>query len=174
MIFNDVGPELGLEGLRQIQHYLGLKPDIRSLEDAVRHLQTIHGTVFPSLTAEDWRDYALATYCESDGAWRADCDPAIADGFLSLPLDGPLPDLWQQFDTFPNVPMMVIRGENSQLLTPSTIEEMHRRSPDLQIVVARGQGHAPILHLDNLPDTIADFFLTNQSDRSSRLAINIG
>ncbi|MDO1581617.1 alpha/beta fold hydrolase [Rhizobium oryzicola] len=159
VIFNDVGPELGLEGLKQIQRYLGARPDIGSFEDTVRHVKFIHGDMFTLLEDTDWRDYATATYRESDGSWGADCDPAIAESFASMALDGPLPDLWEKFDTFPDVPLMVIRGENSELLTPAIVDEMHRRRPGLLTVEARGQGHAPVLHLDDLPQRIAAFLL---------------
>lgn len=157
VIFNDIGPVLEVEGLRDIQSYLTQAPDLPDWTEAVRHLKSIHGVSFPALRDEDWQDLAQSVYTDSEGRITADCDPAIGRAFAAMPLDGPLPDLWTQFDQFADVPMMVIRGENSTLLSTATVREMQARRPTLRAVVADGQGHAPLLHRPPLAGQISDF-----------------
>ena len=68
-----------------------------------------------------------------------------------------LPDLWTQFDLLAELPLLVIRGENTPLLAPETVEEMTRRHPALQVINVAGQGHAPMLETGRLPELIAAF-----------------
>jgi pimeloyl-ACP methyl ester carboxylesterase len=62
-----------------------------------------------------------------------------------LDLDAPLPVLWTYFDALKTMPMLAIRGANSDLLAEKTLEEMAERHPDCEIYTAPGQGHAPLL-----------------------------
>ncbi len=82
---------------------------------------------------------ARAIYTVADGKVVADFDPAIAAQMKSLDLEAPLPDLWPQFEAFQNIPLMVIRGENSKLLTTATLKEMARRHPGMTTKIAGGQ-----------------------------------
>jgi pimeloyl-ACP methyl ester carboxylesterase len=66
----------------------------------------------------------------------------------SIDFSKPLPTLWRHFEAFGERPLMVIRGENSELLTEVAVAEMARRHPALNVVVAPGQGHPPLLHCE--------------------------
>jgi pimeloyl-ACP methyl ester carboxylesterase len=157
VIFNDVGPVLEIQGLRDIQSYLTGAPALTGWPEAVRHLKSIHGQGFPALQEDDWQDLAQSIYVDRDDRITADCDPAIGRAFATLPLEEPLPDLWAQFDQFADLPMMVVRGENSTLLSEATVAEMQARRPRLRAVVALGQGHAPLLHVEPLAREIVTF-----------------
>jgi pimeloyl-ACP methyl ester carboxylesterase len=157
VIFNDIGPDLAIEGLRQIQDYLRAPDMPATWPQAVATLKQVHGPAFPLLSDDDWTAFARAIYRESDGQLATDCDPAIGEAFAALDLSQPLPSLWKQFDQFSQGPMMVIRGEYSKLLTPQTVEHMREQRPALLYVPAQGQGHAPLLHLGGLPRQILDF-----------------
>lgn len=146
VVFNDIGPELEIAGLRQIQDYLREPVAPANWEAARAELFRLHGAAFPILNDEDWAEMAHAIYTTKEGVITADCDPAIGAAFAAADLDAPLPALWPQFDQFPDIPMVVVRGEHSQLLTDETVEEMKRRRPRLQRLLAKGQGHAPLLH----------------------------
>jgi pimeloyl-ACP methyl ester carboxylesterase len=157
VILNDIGPDLAVEGLAQIQDYLRAPDRPATWRQAVATLKQVHGPAFPLLTDDDWAAFARAIYRESGGQLAADCDPAIGETFAALDLSQPLPSLWTQFDQFPQAPMMVIRGENSTLLTPETVERMREKRPALLCLTAQGQGHAPLLHLGGLHRQILDF-----------------
>jgi pimeloyl-ACP methyl ester carboxylesterase len=60
-------------------------------------------------------------------------------------LEAPLPVLWPYFEALNGVPILAIRGENSDLLAEKTLQDMGERHPDCETFVAPGQGHAPLL-----------------------------
>lgn len=157
IVLNDIGPVIELAGLRQIQAYLGKERLPRDRDDAAKILKETHGASFSSLSDQDWRDMADAIYRETDGRLRADFDPAIAEALAAADLSQPLPDLWPQFDGFRPMPLMTVRGANSALLSAETLEAMAERHGAMEAVIVDGQGHAPILHLGEVPERIRSF-----------------
>ena len=157
VILNDIGPVLEKVGLAEIRDYLNRDRKPANWDDAADILRENHGSAFTALGDEDWQDMARAIYVFTDGKPVADYDPAIAAQMQSLDLEAPLADLWARFEGFKGIPLMVIRGANSRLLTQATTDEMERRHPGAVVKVAAGQGHAPILHLGDIPDAIQSF-----------------
>ena len=157
VILNDIGPVIEVEGLKQIQAYLGPERQPSSFDEAALLLEKVHGPAFPALSPQDWRDMADAIYRQVHGRIIADFDSAIAEQFRDADLSQPLPDLWANFGAFADVPLMAIRGETSRLLSADTLAEMERRHPGMIAVTAAGQGHAPILHLGGIAERILDF-----------------
>lgn len=157
LVLNDVGPVLETEGLQQIQRYLGGRRTPSSFEDAADLLRETQGAEFPALSAEDWAGMAQALYRKVEGHLTADFDSQIAEQFRAADLSQPLPDLWAQFALLSERPVMVVRGERSRLLSRETVEEMAWRHPQCVTVEAKGQGHAPLLHLNGLATTIGTF-----------------
>ncbi|QEE47212.1 alpha/beta hydrolase [Rhizobium sp. WL3] len=157
VVLNDIGPVLEVEGLRQIQGYLGSRRAPTNLAEAAGILQATHGAEFPALGHEDWAGMAQALYREIDGRLMPDFDPDIAEQFRTADLSKGLPDLWAQFALFAEKPVMVVRGEHSRLLSRQTVAEMARRHSGCKSVEAEGQGHAPLLHLGSLADEIGAF-----------------
>jgi pimeloyl-ACP methyl ester carboxylesterase len=157
VILNDIGPVLEKSGLADIRDYLNRDKKPVNWDEAVKILRENHGRAFTALGEDDWRDMACAIYASRDGKPVADYDPAIAAQMQALDLEAPIPDLWSQFQGFHEIPLMVIRGENSKLLTQATTDEMKTRHPGTVVKVAQGQGHAPILHLGDIPKTIQGF-----------------
>lgn len=159
VVLNDVGPVLGIEGLRQIQTYLS-QAETAPLTDwqtAETRLAQTHGASFPALTQTDWQDWARAIYIQQSGHIIPDCDPAIALAFAGLDLSQPLPDLWEQFEMLSEKPMLVIRGEHSQLLTEKTLSAMAQKHQKLSTLTAAGQGHAPLLHKQQVSEPLVQF-----------------
>jgi pimeloyl-ACP methyl ester carboxylesterase len=161
VILNDIGPALEVEGLAEIRDYLNRDRKPADWDDAVAILRGNHGHSFPLLSDEDWADMCHAIYADIGGKITADFDPAIAGQMTALDLTVPLPTLWEQFDAFGDIPLMTVRGEHSKLLSVATLAEMEKRHPDMVIKTAIGQGHAPILHLDDLPSAIQGFLSAN-------------
>lgn len=157
VILNDIGPALEKAGLADIRDYLNRDRKPVDWDDAVDMLRENHGSAFTALSDDDWQDMARAIYAFGDGKPVADYDPAIAAQMQALDLEAPLPDLWAQFEGFKGIPLMVIRGENSKLLTAATTAEMASRHQGAIIKIAVGQGHAPVLHLSDIPDAIRSF-----------------
>ena len=68
-----------------------------------------------------------------------------------------LPTLWDQFDALAHIPLMVIRGANSDMLASTTVNAMLARRGQLEVVVAPDQGHAPLLAEPKVMRRIAVF-----------------
>lgn len=155
-VLNDIGPVIELTGLLHIRDYLNAEGP-ESWAAAPSHLRAVHGEDFPILGPEDWQDMAAAIYRDENGIPIADCDPAISAQLQGLTSEAVPPALWPQFEAFANIPMMVVRGEHSRLLSETTVQEMVRRHSGLVAVTAIGQGHAPLLHLDGLRQAVSAF-----------------
>ncbi|MBD9371619.1 alpha/beta hydrolase [Rhizobium sp. ARZ01] len=160
MILNDIGPVVEVAGLQEITAYLGRGSEPKDWNDAANILHSTHGPTFPALTAMDWHDMARAIYAEKDGRIVADFDPAIAEQLRALDLAKPLPELWPQFEAFKAIPVMAVRGEHSRLLSDKTLTKMARRHPGLRSCIAKGQGHAPLLHKSDIFTAITEFLRT--------------
>ena len=157
VILNDIGPEIAPEGLRQITEYLGNRSNPRTWQDAIERQRAIHGKAFPGLTDADWMRFVRAIYRRQRGTIRADYDVNLLKTMTNIDFSQKLPDLWPQFELFTKLALLVIRGENTTLLTRETLQEMARHHPAMQVINVPGQGHAPLLETGRLPELIAAF-----------------
>ncbi len=157
VVLNDIGPVIEIAGLLQIRQYLEAQQALNSWDEAVESLKRLHGTAFPALEESDWRDMAEAIYRQKNGMIVADFDPALIEPLKSMDADTLLPDLWALYQGFQAMPLMVIRGENSSILSQLTFAEMGQRHPGMKSVTAAGQGHAPLLHRPDLFAEITAF-----------------
>ena len=145
VVLNDIGPVLEVEGLRRIQSYVGKLPRPSSWAGAVEIAKGIMGAHFTGLSEADWEAYARQTFEETEAGFAPRYDAAIMKAFAQMDLDKPIPALWPQFEALAPVPVLAIRGENSDLLSPQTLAEMARRHPNIESMTVPGQGHAPLL-----------------------------
>jgi len=145
VVLNDIGPVLETEGLRRIQSYVGKLPTPASWAEAVDIAKAIMAARFTGLSAADWEAYARLTFEETPTGFVTRYDPAIMRAFGQMDLEKPIPALWPQFEALASVPVLAIRGENSDLLSQETLAEMGRRHPNFAALTVPGQGHAPLL-----------------------------
>lgn len=157
VVLNDIGPVIELSGLLAIRDLLAGRSIPDNWAAAAASLQAAYGQQFPALVAADWQEMAEAIYREIDGQIVADFDPAIAASLTAIGTETVLPDLWAGFEALTAFPMLAIRGEHSDILAEATLAAMQQRHPAMQVVIAKGQGHAPLLHLRPLPETIQSF-----------------
>ena len=75
----------------------------------------------------------------------------------ALDLGQPLTELWPQFRGLRSIPMLIIRGANSDLLSLETFDAMLRRHPGADSYTVSGQGHAPLLIDPESIGKICDF-----------------
>jgi pimeloyl-ACP methyl ester carboxylesterase len=146
IVLNDVGPELDGRGFARIQSYAGKLPAVSTWDDAVAQARKVNEAALPGLSDDDWLAVARQQYREMpDGTVRADHDPKVAAGMDGIDPDQ-LPDSWAVFDRLAGVPILVIRGGLSDLLSEGTVQEMARRRPDLRVLVVANRGHCPTLN----------------------------
>lgn len=145
VVLNDIGPVVEPLGLMRIKGYVGKLPAPRSWAEAVDILKTVASAHFSGLTADEWDAYARTTFVEKDGRIVGRSDPNLAKTLDSIGPDTPRIELWPQFEAMAQVPVLAIRGENSDLLSDETFRAMQERCPKCQGWVVPGQGHAPLL-----------------------------
>jgi pimeloyl-ACP methyl ester carboxylesterase len=156
-ILNDVGPELSDAGLARIRSYVGKDVRFASWAEAARAIAANQGGAFPNYSQEDWLKMAHRVCREEDGEIRFDYDMAIV---LPFEVQGAAPkvDLWPLFKRLGEKPLLIVRGERSDLLSVDALEAMHRTVPGLVSVTVPGVGHAPMLD-ESEAVTAIDHFL---------------
>jgi pimeloyl-ACP methyl ester carboxylesterase len=81
----------------------------------------------------------------------------LAKTLQGIDIERPLPPLWKEFDALARVPMMVVRGANSDVLSPATVKAMRERRADIEVIEVADQGHAPLLVEDEIIRRIGAF-----------------
>jgi pimeloyl-ACP methyl ester carboxylesterase len=92
-----------------------------------------------------------------DGSLGFAYDPKIADAFKQ----GTIADvaLWPTWDAIA-CPVLVLRGEQSDILLASDAAAMAQRGPRAKLVEFAGIGHAPALMADDQIAAIRDFLVS--------------
>jgi pimeloyl-ACP methyl ester carboxylesterase len=157
VVLNDIGPVIELHGLARIRGYVGRLSQPKSFEEAAEVLRQLFSPQFPALSAGDWVELAQRTFRDQGGRILPDYDPKVAHALRDVDIERPLPALWQQFDSLADVPMLIIRGANSDLLSPTTFEAMRTRRRQCETLVVPDQGHAPLLTDDETISRIGTF-----------------
>lgn len=155
VVLNDIGPVIEREGLVRIAAYVGRTPLPKDWHEAARLARDMNMRQFPAVSDAQWEELARAWFNEKNGLPTPSYDPDISRSFSLM--DGPVPELWPQFAALASVPVLVIRGENSDILSNRTVEEMRARHPRLTAMTVSGQGHAPLLKDGPTIGAIAEF-----------------
>src|SRR5206468_2837741 len=128
----------------------------KNFEDAAHILRGVFAAQFPKLSPQDWLAFAHRNFREENGTLVPTYDVNLAKSFEALDLSRP-PPLWEQFDALPRVPILVIRGANSDILSAEAVAAMRARRPNLQSLEVADQGHAPLLDTADVIATIRTF-----------------
>lgn len=159
LVLNDVGPRLETGALARIGQYVGEPGAFGSFAEAVANMRANSGTFGPH-TDEQWEHLARFVYPEQDGKWVKHYDLALAQPMAMTPEELAAGEqvLWRSYDAI-DCPILIVRGEQSDLLTRATTEEMRQRNPRAQVLEVPGVGHAPTLMADSQVTPVADFLL---------------
>jgi pimeloyl-ACP methyl ester carboxylesterase len=148
VVLHDIGPVVETAGVLRIKGYVGKLPQPQSLADGAAILQRLFGAQFPKFTAAHWLAAAKRTWRTKGDALEPTYDVRLASTLADFDADKPLPPLWNEFDALRGVPIMVIRGANSDILSAATVEAMAARHPGLQTLEVPDQGHVPAFDSD--------------------------
>lgn len=167
VLLNDIGPELDPAGLAHIMDYLGRPCAYRSYADAAEKLPVALGAQFPNVTREAWLTYARRLWTEGPTRLALRYDPRLRDAVESAGATGETPDLWPLFDALDGLPLALLRGENSNLLTRACAAHMQRHRPDMIFAEVKDRGHVPFLDESESRDVI-ERFLAQVAVRSTQ------
>ncbi|NWH08578.1 MAG: alpha/beta hydrolase [Alphaproteobacteria bacterium] len=158
IVLNDIGPELAPEGIARILGYAGRIAEPESWEDAVRLVKSLNAPMF-ALDEAGWMRFARSTFRDERGRPRLDYDTRIGDAIREAAAAGEAggADPWAVFKAMAPTPTLVVRGENSDLLSPGILARMHEARPDLKSVEVKARGHAPFLDEEEAIDAIDAF-----------------
>lgn len=143
LCLNDIGPDIARGGLEKIKDYVGRNPAAKTIDDLVARLPG-QMTGFANVPDERWRAFAQRLYDQTPSGLVNCYDSALRDSFQAA-FDQPPADLWPLFDACGGLPLALIRGANSDLLTAETAAEMRRRRPDMGYAEVPDRGHVPFL-----------------------------
>ncbi len=142
VILNDIGPEIAPEGIAFIRGYIGRPPPWKTLAEAATARAALPG--FEGVPPARWQAEARNLYEETPEGLKLRYDPALAAAFADADASA-LPDLWPLFDALEGVPLGLIRGANSNILSRETAAGMRARRPDMAFAEVPGRGHVPFL-----------------------------
>jgi len=144
VVMNDIGPEIGPEGLARIQEYTGRMPPVASWEEAAQQTKEIYGQWLPDLSDDGYKKLAWRGYRENDdGVPQLDIDVNIGRAVREVgPQKG---DPWVLFDSLKYIPTTLLWGELSDILTKDIVDKMTAHKPDLEVVPVPNRGHVPLL-----------------------------
>ncbi|MFZ0499732.1 MAG: alpha/beta hydrolase [Steroidobacteraceae bacterium] len=144
LVLNDIGPEIDPRGIERIRSYTGMLPPVRTWHEAVMQLRVVYGNAWPDLSEERWSALARRSYREdASGVPVLDCDPRIGDALRAA--SAAAVSFWPLFARLYSIPMLVIHGALSDLLSAGTVGRMQREKPDLGCITVCNRGHVPLL-----------------------------
>lgn len=160
LILNDVGPALNRDALLRIGDYIGQPVRFQTFDEAARYIREISVSFGPHCDNE-WRKLASDVLrLDQDGWWVRHYDLALATAFKSVTpesLEAAEAQLWAAYDAI-RCPTLLVRGAESDLLSPQAAQAMTQRGPRAQLIELPGVGHAPtFMHADQIK--IAQDFL---------------
>ncbi len=143
LALNDIGPVIAPEGLDVIRGYVGRNPVEKThAEAAAMRAKLMAG--FEGVPTERWETEVSKHYRETSHGLEINYDPRLREAVLSDAADL-APDLWPLYDAIGDIPLALIRGANSDIISEETAAEMRRRRPELIYAEVPGRGHVPFL-----------------------------
>ena len=162
VVLNDIGPVLEQKGLDRISGYVGENIPKPDLKDAAKGISEVQASAFPGKSAEFWFDFAKRTYrLRDDGLFELDYDPEIARSIGEVkPTFFTKLAMWKLFKAMKKVPLLLVRGGLSDLLSEKIASKMIRKHGHAKLATVPNVGHAPILNEPEALNAIKDFLKT--------------
>lgn len=148
LVLNDNGPSLAAPAIERIRSYAGHPAAFDTVTELEAYFRQVYRP-YGWLSDEQWRRLTeTSTRRLPDGRVTPHYDPAMVRQFVAHPDDYELWDAWERID----VPVLCLRGVESDLLLRETTDRMRETGPRAVVVEIAGCGHAPAL---NTPDQFA-------------------
>ncbi|UKK86253.1 alpha/beta hydrolase [Sphingopyxis sp. BSN-002] len=154
-VLNDVGPELETAGLERIRDYIGAGGSQPTWIHAARAYSELNGAIYPHYGIHDWLRITKRTHrLTPEGRIVTDYDKQIAAP-LRVPNGGEAGvDLWPAYRALGDIPVLVLRGALSDILSANAGRKMAEALPKARLVEVPGVGHAPTMDEAEARDAI--------------------
>ena len=169
LCLNDVGPRLEKPGLLRIAEYVGVKPAVSSLEEIADRLPA-RSPGFDNVSEFRWAEETVRHFTETPTGIGLTYDPELKRA-LDTALAGPLPEIWPMFDACAGLPLALIRGANSDVLSSETAWEMCQRRPDMLFAEVPDRGHAPFLDEPEARQLIVNWLKLLEQHKAQALSV---
>lgn len=161
LVLNDVGPAIQPEALARIGAYLGQPAHWKSVDEAADALWQISQGFGPH-TRDEWLALTRPQLVPDGDGFKSHYDPAIAVPFKALTPEIAAAGeaaLWAGYERL-RLPVLLLRGAQSDLLSAATAQAMTERGPKARLVEFAGVGHAPTLVQADQRQAVRDFLLS--------------
>src|SRR4051812_8747620 len=153
LVLNDIGPQIATSAVDRIRSYAGSPPAFDTVGELEAYFRTVYKP-YGAITDPQWRRLTeSSTRRLPDGRVTPHYDPAMVQQFIHHPHDYEMWDAWDRLA----LPVLVLRGVDSDLLEPSVAQEMTRRGPRATLITVAGCGHAPALNTEQQFGWVSDF-----------------
>ncbi|MEM7568352.1 MAG: alpha/beta hydrolase [Pseudomonadota bacterium] len=156
VVLNDIGPDIDPKGLERIKGYVGLGGPVDTWDAAADAVKTINEDALPHYDEAQWLAMARKQYREEDGRVVPNYDANIRVPF-EAGASAPAGSMWPFFEALIDLPLLIVRGETSDILNASTADKMVRVHGKADYCEVPGVGHAPMLDEPGVPERIAGF-----------------
>ncbi len=143
LCLNDIGPELHMPGLSRIREYVGRRPTAKTLAEQAARMP-VQNPGFDGVTPAQWQAMVARLYTEDTRGLHLRYDKALRDASLKAFTD-PMPTAWPLWEMSAGLPVALIRGVNSDLLSRDVADRMQAMRPDLIRAEVPGRAHVPFL-----------------------------
>lgn len=143
LCLNDVGPVIERAGLERLGRFVGIPPAVQTLEEVAERMKMTRPGFF-NVPDTRWSEEAIRHYIETADGIGLPYDPALRQSFETA-MAQPLAEAWPLFDALQGLPLALVRGANSDLLSIETAQKMRDRRPDMDFAEVPDRGHIPFL-----------------------------
>ena len=153
LVLNDMGPQIAASALDRIRRYAGNPAAFATVSELEVYFRTVYKP-YGFLTDAQWRRLTeTSTRRLPDGRVTPHYDPAMVQQFINYPDDH---ERWAEYDSL-EIPVLCLRGADSDLLAADTAAQMAQRGPRAQVVTIAGCGHAPALNVPAQLELVGNF-----------------
>jgi len=157
LTLNDNAPQLAQAAIDRIKAYAGSPPSFATVTELEAFLRQVYKP-FGWLSDAQWRRLTETSVRRlPDGRITPHYDPAMAMQLTAHTNDYLI---WEHYDAL-KLPVLLLRGEESDLVLPETVTEMRRRGPgvrgQLKTIEVPGCGHAPALNVLQQLEWVTEF-----------------
>ena len=166
IIINDIGPEIAKKGLDRLKKVVGKSAPVRNWEEAAKQTAAINDIAFPEANNQDWLKFAKRLYrVDYKGcpvlAYDLGLAVTLTDNDETRDDKSVAPDLWPVYEQILDKPILLIRGELSDILDAECVLMMQQKKPDIEILEIPNVGHAPLLSEADVATVIVNFLSRN-------------